>query len=148
MDDTQLFLTAARQAGYGPEASASALAWAIERIAAGGRPPARLYIFRSVGVGGHGAVSGPSPTRPRVLLAFRSADEALSFAQRHGLGGAPRLASMGPGQLLTALIQRPTIGALLVAADEADTLQEGLPPGARVERATLLDQLQIADCRL
>jgi hypothetical protein len=83
-----------------------------------------------------------------VLLAFRSADAALSFAQTAGLGAAPRLAPMGLGQLLTALLQRPSIGALLLASDGDTVSQAGLPTGSRVERAGLLDQLQIADCRL
>ncbi|MEI7772689.1 MAG: hypothetical protein WCI67_22045, partial [Chloroflexales bacterium] len=84
----------------------------------------------------------------RVLLAFASADAALSFAQSAGLGAAPRLAAMGLGQLLSALIQRPIISALLLADDGASSPATGLPDGLRIERAALLDQLGIADCRL
>ncbi|NTW98124.1 MAG: hypothetical protein HGB28_06185 [Oscillochloris sp.] len=144
MDDAQLFITAARQAGYSPDAAAATLAWARGCLGDPTLPP-RLYIFRSGGGGGGGAAA---PARPRVLLAFRSADTALSFAQATGLGAAPRLAAMELGQLLAALIQRPTISALLVASEVEGRLRAGLPDGSRIERATLLDQLQIADCRL
>ncbi|NNJ11901.1 hypothetical protein EKD04_016330 [Chloroflexales bacterium ZM16-3] len=146
--DAQLFITAALQAGYGVEAAEVALVWARDRLLQGGGSPGRMYIFRSAGNGGGGAGQPPPPTRPRVLLAFRSADDALSFAQASGLGTSPRLAAMGLGQLLTALIQRPSIGALLVASEGDGVLLAGLPTGARIERAALLDQLQIADCRL
>jgi hypothetical protein len=86
--------------------------------------------------------------RACISFGFQSADSALSFAQVAGLGAAPRLAAMGLGQLLTALVQRPAIGALHIAAEGDHSFQAGLPVGARIERAALLDQLQIADCRL
>ncbi len=147
MNDAQLFVTAALQAGYGPEAARAALAWSHGRLGQSGVAPQRLYIFRSGGQGGDSG-QAPPPARSRVLLAFRSADTALGFAQASGLGASPRLAAMGVGQLLTALIQRPTIGALLVVSEGDGALVAGLPAGIRIERAALLDQLQIADCRL
>ena len=148
MDDAQIFINAAYQSGYGA-AAAAALAWARNRLSTGGTTPSRLYVFRGASNSGDGVGHASiSPTRPRVLLAFTSADAALSFAQASGLGSAPRLAAMGLGQLLTVLIQRPMISALLVADDSDSPLQAGLPVGLRIERTALLDQLQIADCRL
>jgi hypothetical protein len=149
MNDAQLFINVACQSGYGTAAASAALAWARNRLSDGRHMPPRLYIFRSASNTGDGAGQALTPpARPRVLLAFTSADAALSFAQAAGLGSAPRLAAMGLGQLLTALIQRPMISALLVADDSHSPVIAGLPAGLRIERAALLDQLQIADCRL
>ncbi|MBX0328916.1 hypothetical protein K2Z83_14650 [Oscillochloris sp. ZM17-4] len=148
MNDAQLFTTAALQSGYRADAAEAALAWARVRLSEGETPLGRMYIFRSASHGGGEGPARTPPARPRVLLAFRSADAALSFAQASKLGSAPRLAAMSLGQLLTALIQRPSIGVLLVASESDGALQEGLPVGPRIERAALLDQLQIADCRL
>ncbi len=151
MDDAQLFIMAAQHAGFGAEAAAATLAWARGYLGDAGQPGQRLYIFRSSSNGtGTGELSSATPpARPRTLLAFRNADTALSFAQKAGLGRAPRLASMGIGHLLAALVQRPSITTLIVADDDDDiTLHAGLPVGVRIERSALLDQLQIADCRL
>lgn len=145
MDDAQIFLVAVRQAGYGQAAALAVLAWVVECLGGASLIPTRFYIFRSDRKGGGNAAP---PTRPRVLVAFRSADAALSFAQKAGIGAAPRLAAMSLGQLLTALIQRPTIGTLLIATEIEEPIQAGLPIGTRIERAALFDQLQIADCRL
>ncbi len=150
MDDAQLFIHAACQFGYGAAAASAALTWARNRLGDGVPPPARLYVFRSASHGGDSSAGqAPAPAaRPRVLVAFASADAALGFAQASGLGAAPRLVAMGLGQLLTALVQRPMISALLVAADGDSPPHAGLPAGLRIERAALLDQLQIADCSL
>lgn len=146
MDDAQIFITVASQSGYGAAAAATALAWARNRLSAGGAVPSRLYIFRGASNSSEGTGQTPSsPSRPRVLLAFASADAALSFAQASGLASAPRLAAMSIEQLLTALIQRPMIHALLVADDGDSPHEAGLPAGLRIERAALLDQLQSAD---
>jgi hypothetical protein len=149
MDDAQIFITVASQSGYGAAAAAAALAWARNRLSIGGTVPSRLYIFRGASNSSEGTGQDPSPpSRPRVLLAFASADAALGFAQASGLASAPRLAAMSIEQLLTALIQRPMIRALLVADDGDSPPEAGLPAGLRIERAALLDQLQSADCRL
>jgi hypothetical protein len=149
MDDAQLFINVAFQSGYGVAAASAALAWAQHRLSDGRAVPSRFYIFRSASHGGDGAGQAPAlNARPRMLLAFASADAALGFAQAVRLGAAPRLAAMGLGQLLAALIQRPMISALLVADDHDGPITAGLPAGLRIERVALLDQLQIADCRL
>ncbi|NTV62905.1 MAG: hypothetical protein HGA65_05125 [Oscillochloris sp.] len=148
MDDVQQFMAIAGQAGFRPEAAAAAMAWARERLTESEQLTQPLYVFRSAGSAGAGGAAQVAPARPRVLLAFRSADAALGFAQASGLGRSPRLAALGLGHLLAALIQRPAIGTLLVASDIENTFRAGLPDGSRIERAELLDQLQIADCRL
>lgn len=130
-------IAAAREHGFDAVASEAALAAVVVRLAERGVVAGRLYCFRSAGGAGEGAANPAAPARPRLLLAFPSADAALGFAQRRGLGRSPRLVTLSLAQALATLLQRPAIGAMLVAVDElADG--PGLPPGVRVERDELL----------
>lgn len=139
--DSLLFIEAARNQGYSAAAAEAALD-AVHALATGGRPMERRYFCFRSGGGSLGAGAGSDPqARPRVLLLFPSADEALSFAQRSGLGAAPRLMALSLGQALTVLLQRPAIGALLITAEGAAAIgpgRQGLPAGVRVERTDLL----------
>jgi hypothetical protein len=138
MSDAPLFVEAARQQGYAPEAATAALEAVAARLGDGARQR-RFFCFRSPGgMGGGGAA--PPAGRPRTLLLFRSADDALSFAQARGLGAAPQLMALRLDAALAVLLQRPAIGVLLVAAGDAGR-GGGLPPGARLERAELLGLL-------
>ena len=88
------------------------------------------------------ATASETSARPRLLLAFQSADTALSFAQGAGLGNSPRLIALSLSQALAALIQRNTISALLIAAEDDPAITpHGLPSGLRIERATLIELL-------
>lgn len=138
MRDAALFIEVAAQLGYPAEAAGLALEWAAGLLAARGLTRGRYYIFRSGG--GAGGGSGGGGERPRLLLAFPSADAALSFAQRQRLGAAPRLLALSLAQILAALAQRPAIGAALFA-DEAEPAPGGLPAGLRIGRAELLGRL-------
>lgn len=142
--DAQHFITSALQQGYSAAAAEAALAAVSGRLRAAGVGGRRLYIFRTGegGAGGGEGAAGEAPSRPRMLLAFQSADAALAFAQRAGLGVAPRLVSLTLGQALAAIVQRPALAALLVADEAgAPAPQAGLPPGTRIERAALLELL-------
>jgi hypothetical protein len=135
------FIAAAQQQGFGEAAARGALAAIAGRLAEHRLTARRLFCFRSGGAGGgDNGASPPPPARPRLLLAFQSADDALGFAQRSGLGAAPRLISLSLEQALAALVQRPALGALLLASD-GDATVGGLPAGLRIERATLLELL-------
>jgi hypothetical protein len=135
------FIAVAQQHGYGEAAARETLATIAGRLAEHRLTARRLFCFRSggAGAGGDGA-SAPPPARPRLLLAFQSADAALGFAQRSGLGAAPRLVSLSLEQALAALVQRPALGALLIA-DDSETTLRGLPAGLRIERAALIELL-------
>lgn len=137
MQDETLFIELARQLGHDPAEARAALEWARARLAAAGLARARYYVYRSGGTSGGGA--GTS-ARPRLLLAFPSADAALGFAQSQRLGAAPRLAGLSLGQALAACLQRPAIGALYFA-DESQAAAHALPGGVRIERAELLGRL-------
>lgn len=140
MPDTAPFIEAARSQGFGGAAAEATMATVQARLGVRGIVAARLYCFRTAGAGGDGAAPAPPPARPRLLLAFSSADAALGFAQRQGLGFAPRLVVLSLPQALATLLQRPAIGALLIA-DEDTTDAPGLPLGLRVERGELIELL-------
>jgi hypothetical protein len=144
MPDSLLFIGVARQQGYSEEAAHAALAAVRARLDEAGVAVQRFYIFRT----GDGGVGGgdPGPSEPagrqRLLLAFQSADAALAFAQGAALGASPRLVALTISQLLAAMVQRPAIGALLVADEgEAPARPGQLPTGTRIERAALIELL-------
>jgi len=104
----------------------------------------QFYIFWT---SGRGAGSGRDAGRTRTLLAFRTPDAALTFAQRNGLASAgerPRLRHLTLLQLCHAMLQEPAIAALIVAAeDEEQPVAAGqIPPGMRLERAELVRRLR------
>jgi len=101
-----------------------------------------FYIFWLSG----NAAASTRTRRQRTLLAFRTPDAALAFAQRNQLMAAaqPRLQRLSILQLVQAVLREPAISALLFVGDEhADAaLPAGaLPPGIRTERADLLKPL-------
>lgn len=141
MSESLLFIEVARQHGYSPEAAYAAMEGVQARMAAAGLPMGQLYIYRTGGSAGAGG-GAATPGRPRLLLAFPSADVALAFAQHSGLGRSPRLIALSLSQALAALLQRPSIGALyLVAEGDHELAPAALPPGLRLERSTLLELL-------
>lgn len=143
MTDSSHFSTIAQQHGFSGAAASAALAAIEGRLAGQGVATRRLLFFRSGAASATGAAgpSGAAPQRPRLLLAFRSADAALAFAQRSGIGSAPRLVTLSLAQALAVLLQRPEIGALLIADDEGPRGPDGLPPGIRVGRDGLIELL-------
>lgn len=145
MPDALHFIGIARQQGYSPGAAQAAFAAVRARLSAAGVVAQRFYIYRTGdgGVGGGDGAAIPSPSeRPRLLLAFQSADDALAFAQGGGLGASPRLASLTLSQALAVLIQRPAIGAILIADESDGPARPGrLPSGTRIERDALVDLL-------
>lgn len=142
MPDSLLFIGVARNAGYDPTSAAAALAAVRARLNDAEIMTRRFYIYRT---GDSSSEPGSTPpakqTRPRLLLAFPSPDAALAFAQQRQFANSPRLMSLSLGQLLAALIQRPTIIALLVANETNPDLEGGLPTGVRIERAALIELL-------
>lgn len=144
MPDSLLFIGVARQQGYSAEAAHAALGAVRARLRAAGVAAQRFYIYRTGdgGVGGGEGGAGEPAGRVRLLLAFQSADEALAYAQGSGLGASPRLIGLTLSQALAAMIQRPAIGALLVADEGGGPAAPGtLPAGTRIERAALIELL-------
>jgi hypothetical protein len=117
----------------------------MEEQVPGASAGGRFYLYRTAGGGMGGGAGEHASGRERIVLAFPSADDALGFAQHYGLGAAPRLLTLSLPQLLAVLIQRPSIRAVLIAAEHECLQPDGLPPGLRIERATLLAELANAE---
>ena len=98
-----------------------------------------FYVFWTPERGGASGSSG----RERILVAFRSPDAALAFAQRNNLAGdeRPRLRHLSLALLVEATLRKPAIVALLLAGEETEALPGRLPHGVRIERAELLRRL-------
>ena len=104
----------------------------------------QFYVFWTSSGGRGGAGSG---ARARTLLAFRTPDAALAFAQRNRLASAaerPRLRRLTLLQLCHAMLQEPAIGALIIAGegDDQPAAPGQMPPGTRLERAELVRRLR------
>ena len=140
MNDEVGFDEAARQVGATTTAAMQVLRDFEKQIAAG-----TYYVFR---VGGGDGSGGGGEGRKRTLFAFRSGDDALTFAQRNRLGPSPRLLRLSMAQLLTIMLHRSNVEAVLFVADVDDTMRPGqLPEGQRVTRTDLLEALMDGDAQ-
>jgi hypothetical protein len=125
-------LAAAIRHGLAPERIAALLGVLRHRL--GGNP---FYVFRASG-GAGGTASG----RSRQVVAFATADAALSFAQCNAPGKSARVRALSVEQLLTILLQEPRIAALLFVVDGDAPLPPGcLPDGLRLRRDEVLRAL-------
>ncbi len=102
-----------------------------------------LYIFWFAS----GATADmPAPQRERTLVAFRSADAAMTFAQANGMTGhavPARVRQLAPEQLVAAVLANDSIAALLIADDDqAGATAGALPRGRRIERAAIAARSQ------
>lgn len=137
--DLAILATAVRQAGGEPAQVSHVLALFHQRLIADGQPsPQTLYVYRATGSAASSEPSAPAPSaRPRLLLAFLSADAAVSFAQRTGLARVPRLLPLSLARVLAIILQQPAMRALHIAYDDVPAAN-GLPSGWHVSRAEML----------
>jgi hypothetical protein len=142
-DQSDIFIHAAARLGYTADTARGAYTQVVAaltgyELAAG----ARLFVFRNAEGGGGDGGAALEPPRERTIVAFGSADSALAFAQRNGLGTRPQLQGLQIGQLLALMIERPRITTLIIA-DESDEIPRGvLPTGLRLDRGTLVAWLE------
>lgn len=139
-DKPPLFVGIAQRYGFSGEVAQTVLDRIGMQLSLRGY--ARHTVFYVYRTDKPAAGTGGSAGRARLLLAFPSADAALSFAQHSGLGVTPRLLAMNVSQLLSVLLQRPAISALLFATETEAPSANSLPCGFRLERTTLLELLQ------
>lgn len=128
--------TLAKEFNVSPETLRRLLGSIRDQISA-----SHFYIYWSA----RGSGQGNATQRQRLLLAFPSADYALSFAQRNRLhtDERPRLRHLSLLQLIQALLHQPAIVALLFVTEEEEMPGYGrLPNGVRIERVDLLQVLQ------
>lgn len=140
-NDSASFIGTAQHHGFSSQIARTALDSVSSRLSElGYAADAAFYVYR---IGGNTTGASGGSGRPRLLLAFASADSALAFAQRNSLGATPRLLRMSIAQLLAILLQRPSIGALLFVTELAEVPPgRQLPPGFHLDRMVLLDMLQ------
>jgi hypothetical protein len=141
MDVSDTFMMVALKYGFSTEAAASTLAALHVRLSERGPLPNFLYLYRTGGTGMGDTETDVSEQRRRYLLAFRSADDALSYAQRNRLGPAPRLATLSLAQILAVMLQQSAIRMAVIADNNAGGAQGDLPPGLQIERSVLLEML-------
>jgi hypothetical protein len=84
--------------------------------------------------------SSPAPDKPRTIVAFPTADDALAFAQRNGQGTNVRLRVLNSTDLLTRMLADATIGAVLFLESGGHT-GRGFGPGVTINRTEILDAL-------
>ncbi|NJP04940.1 MAG: hypothetical protein HC837_04580 [Chloroflexaceae bacterium] len=141
MQESNIFIEIAQQQGFhGQQAheTLKTIGQQLHTCAISIQSP--FYIFRT---GGGGTGQGGQANRPRLLLAFPSADDALAFAQHQNLRPTPRLLRVSVHQLLAILLQRPAITALILVDEHANMSQIGkYPHGYRLERTELLTMLK------
>ncbi|WP_299644844.1 hypothetical protein [uncultured Chloroflexus sp.] len=137
--DLAILATAVRQAGGEPAQVAHVLTLFHQRLIADGQPsPRTLYVYRTASTGASSEPPAPAPfVRPRLLLAFLSADAAVSFAQRTGLARVPRLQPLSLARALAIVLQQPVMRALHIAYDDVPAAN-GLPSGWHLSRAEML----------
>lgn len=145
--DLAVLVAVVRQVGGESSQVAHVLELFRHRLIADGQQPVQtLYVYRSAGsVERSSAPPGPNaipPARPRLLLAFLSADAAVGFAQRTGLSRSPRLLTISPARALAVLLQQSGLSALHIAYDDVPA-PDGLPVGWRLSRTELLAMFAI-----
>lgn len=111
------------------------------RVAAvAGRVPYRTaYVFR---IAPHPPSDAISTPRPRIVVAFPSADDALTWAQRTGQSTGARLKAITPTALLLRLLTDSSISAIRFLLPQADVTPTG--PAIEIARDELLRLLDHA----
>ncbi|MDW8405353.1 hypothetical protein [Chloroflexus sp.] len=142
--DLAILATAVRQAGGEPAQVAHVLELFHQRLIADGQPsPQTLYVYRTTSAAARSDKQvSTSPARTRLLLAFLSADAAVSFAQRAGLARVPRLLPISLARMLAVLLQQPAMSAVHIAYDDTPAA-DGLPVGWHIARADVLAMFSI-----
>ena len=102
-------------------------------------PQQSYYVFR---VRSDSRAGTAGPDRPRTIAAFPSPDDALAFAQRNGYAKSAQLRPIAASELVQLLLSDPSVGTVLfLGSMSGDHRARGFPPGTRVARQALLDQL-------
>lgn len=102
-------------------------------------PQPSYYVFR-VRSESRSGIAGPD--RPRTIAAFPTPDDALAFAQRNGYAKSAQLRPIPASELIKLLLRDPGVGTVLfLRSMSGDHRARGFPPGTRVTRQSLLDQL-------
>ncbi|GAC1363266.1 MAG: hypothetical protein NVSMB42_22980 [Herpetosiphon sp.] len=103
-------------------------------------PQEHFYVFLAPAGGG---ATRSTPGSSRTIPAFRSPDDAVTFAQWNGGSAKIRVRPITALDLLRYMLATPTIGTVLFLHHLPDTpVTQQFPPGAPIRRTGLLIQLQ------
>lgn len=116
-----------------PERLRAVIQHALARV-----PRSQYYVFRITG-GQKPQRSESSP--PRMIAAFPSPDDALSFAQRNGYGSNAQLRPVATRDLIARMLSDDGIGTVLFISEHIGEIESGFGPGLKITRAELIDQL-------
>jgi hypothetical protein len=101
-------------------------------------PRDQYYVFRITG--DHQPPLTAAST-PRLIAAFPTPDDALSFAQRNGYGSNAQLRSVAAADLIARMLADPSIGAILFISEHSPETTRGFGPGLKMTRDALVEQL-------
>jgi hypothetical protein len=102
-------------------------------------PRRRYYVFR---ITGGQAAQRPPDAPPRLIAAFPSPDDALTFAQRNGYGSNAQLRPLDTAELLLLLLSDAGLGMLLFVRESGGEPQQGFGPALRITRDELIEHLR------
>lgn len=108
-------------------------------------PRRQYYVFRITGAQ---QTSIPTRTQPRMIAAFATPDDALSFAQRNGYGSNAQLRSLSAADLVGHMLSDTMIGSVLFLHENGDAQRPGFGPGLKISRAELVAHVQSAASRV
>jgi hypothetical protein len=116
-----------------PERLRSVIQQTLARV-----PRSQYYVFRITG-GQKPQRSESSP--PRLIPAFPTPDDALSFAQRNGYGSNAQLRPVATRDLVAWMLSDEGIGTVMFISEHTGEIESGFGPGLKITRAELIDQL-------
>lgn len=102
-------------------------------------PRRQYYVFR---ITSSQQASAPVRTQPRMIPAFPTPDDALSFAQRNGYGSNAQLRSLSAADLIGNMLSDAMIGSVLFLHEHSGTERSGFGPGLKINRTELIENLQ------
>lgn len=102
-------------------------------------PRQQYYVFRITGAQ---QASLPPRTQPRMIVAFATPDDALSFAQRNGYGSTAQLRSLNAADLIGHMLADTMIGSVLFLHENGDTQRPGFGPGLKISRTEMVEHVQ------
>lgn len=101
-------------------------------------PRGQYYVFR---ITGDQKPQRSESSLPRMIAAFPSPDDALSFAQRNGYGSNAQLRPVATVDLVTRMLSDEGIGTILFISEHIGEVESGFGPGLKITRAELIEKL-------
>jgi hypothetical protein len=101
-------------------------------------PRSQYYVFR---ISGDQKPQRSESSPPRMIVAFPSPDDALSFAQRNGYGSNAQLRAVSTVDLIARMLHDQGIGTMLFISEQIGEPDSGFGAGLKITRAELIGSL-------